>query len=381
MIIYIGMILILCVIAHLLCEGDGISQDVAFQQANVHGSVLIACPFGKEMKRPKPPHVPKNLQSWNESYPGYSPIKWTESCGYKECDPEISLSGFNPKFNEKDGNVNRKSAGSVCHCGSYLIRDHLPLNPGGRTGLIGRGMLPRYGPNHLVGVIFIWESNGKLTVLKRSINSSYEDSLLTGFVDDPDKHPLPLHLYESVKEGLMQKYMDDKKVKKIMKRQHKKFLKLLAGSIPSQWETDNAWIELTLFIIPCQKTKLLCRYGLPLLKRERGLDWYVEDGKNNSLARMGIDETAMSMINRTNYSSNENGCMKRSFKWFLVSLMLGAAISATAAATVIFFVLGMVSPLFLGGIVGACLIPPALAAFAAVVYHHFKPRHSREMCD
>ena len=32
--------------------------------------------------------------------------------------------------------------------GLYPIRDGLPLNPRGRTGLAGRGSLPRWGPNH-----------------------------------------------------------------------------------------------------------------------------------------------------------------------------------------------------------------------------------------
>ena len=34
-------------------------------------------------------------------------------------------------------------------CGAlYHVRDGFPLNPRGRTGLRGRGNLPRWGPNH-----------------------------------------------------------------------------------------------------------------------------------------------------------------------------------------------------------------------------------------
>uniref|UniRef100_A0A5S6QK72 Uncharacterized protein n=1 Tax=Trichuris muris TaxID=70415 RepID=A0A5S6QK72_TRIMR len=363
------MILILCVIAHLLCEGDGMP-------ANLEESVLNACLCGKEMDKPQAPDVPENFLPWTTDYPGYNATKWDAVCPFEHCDPEISNPDFHPKFNEKDGNVNRRRAGASKKSGSYLIHDELPLNPAGRTGLTGRGMLPRYGPNHLVAVVFIWESKGNLSLLKRSSNSSYEDSLFAGFVDDPDKHPLPHHLYKAAKEGLMHKYDDAERIGKIMKKQKKKFIRLLAGSIPSQLETDNAWIELTVFVIPCQKTKLLCRHGLSLLKRERGLDWYVEDMKNNSLARMGVNETAVSTINHRKYSIYENGYMKKSFKWIMVTLMLGAAISATAAVVVAFSVVGMVTALLLGGIIGACLIPPSLGAFAAVVYEHFKPEHS-----
>lgn len=42
-----------------------------------------------------------------------------------------------------DGMVNRKS-----HMGNYEIYDGRPLNPLGRTGLKGRGILGKWGPNH-----------------------------------------------------------------------------------------------------------------------------------------------------------------------------------------------------------------------------------------
>lgn len=32
--------------------------------------------------------------------------------------------------------------------GVYEVRDGLPINPMGRTGLMGRGQLGRWGPNH-----------------------------------------------------------------------------------------------------------------------------------------------------------------------------------------------------------------------------------------
>ncbi|CDW52076.1 Transient receptor potential cation channel, subf amily M, member 2 isoform LF-TRPM2 [Trichuris trichiura] len=38
--------------------------------------------------------------------------------------------------------------------GKYdVTKSNVPLNPIGRTGLSGRGLLPRYGPNHLVILI------------------------------------------------------------------------------------------------------------------------------------------------------------------------------------------------------------------------------------
>ena len=47
------------------------------------------------------------------------------------------------KWNEFDGSVDRRS-----HLGKYSIVNGLPRNPIGRTGLTGRGLLGRWGPNH-----------------------------------------------------------------------------------------------------------------------------------------------------------------------------------------------------------------------------------------
>lgn len=51
---------------------------------------------------------------------------------------------FKPKWNELDGKVNRVSFIG----GKYEIRDDCPVNPFGRTGIRGRGILGRWGPNH-----------------------------------------------------------------------------------------------------------------------------------------------------------------------------------------------------------------------------------------
>lgn len=42
-----------------------------------------------------------------------------------------------------DGPVNRRS-----YTGEYTVKEKRPLNPVGRTGLTGRGLLGRWGPNH-----------------------------------------------------------------------------------------------------------------------------------------------------------------------------------------------------------------------------------------
>lgn len=54
--------------------------------------------------------------------------------------------------------------------GNYEIRDGKPLNPKGRTGLQGRGLLGKWGPNHAADpIVTRWKmNNSKSKVLGSS---------------------------------------------------------------------------------------------------------------------------------------------------------------------------------------------------------------------
>lgn len=54
------------------------------------------------------------------------------------------------------------------HMGRYRVVDGLPRNPAGRTGLTGRGLLGRYGPNHAADpIVTRWEreSSGEVKTI------------------------------------------------------------------------------------------------------------------------------------------------------------------------------------------------------------------------
>lgn len=89
--------------------------------------------------------VPDEKVPWDCIWEEYNPAIYTASHidGQPWADPIITDSNFHPKWNKIDGNINRKS-----YMGEYQIVDLLPLNPLGRTGLRGRGVLGRWGPNH-----------------------------------------------------------------------------------------------------------------------------------------------------------------------------------------------------------------------------------------
>lgn len=71
------------------------------------------------------------------------------------------------KWNQLDGPVNR-----ISFVGEYKIENGVPMNPFGRTGIKGRGLLGRWGPNHAADPI--------VTKWKRDANSSRELDTRTG---------------------------------------------------------------------------------------------------------------------------------------------------------------------------------------------------------
>ncbi|XP_069674249.1 putative nudix hydrolase 6 [Periplaneta americana] len=89
--------------------------------------------------------VPDDKVPWQVVWEEYKPAMYTAPHinGQPWADLDIEDKMFHPKWNEVDGNINRRSYTDV-----YSIVDKYPLNPMGRTGLRGRGILGRWGPNH-----------------------------------------------------------------------------------------------------------------------------------------------------------------------------------------------------------------------------------------
>lgn len=98
-----------------------------------------------QVKRIKRADVPAGMISWDVDLEFYDPITFNAlhlaTADY--ADPDIKDPRFKPRFNELDGKINRRS-----YEGNYLVEKGIPLNIRGRTGLSGRGILGRYGPNH-----------------------------------------------------------------------------------------------------------------------------------------------------------------------------------------------------------------------------------------
>ncbi|XP_030829234.1 transient receptor potential cation channel subfamily M member-like 2 [Strongylocentrotus purpuratus] len=96
--------------------------------------------------------VPDDKVPWETAFPHYTPVRYTHRSvedGPHWADIDLMSMPTSSRsvllFNQMDVQCkyNRRS-----HMKAYQIKDGLPLNPKGRTGLSGRGLLGRWGPNH-----------------------------------------------------------------------------------------------------------------------------------------------------------------------------------------------------------------------------------------
>ncbi|XP_060098023.1 transient receptor potential cation channel subfamily M member 2 isoform X3 [Heteronotia binoei] len=185
--------------------------------------------------------VPDEKVPWEVEFEIYNPPFYSEE--RKETDPpEFSrdtlenLSKIN--FNSMDGEVNRQS-----FHGTYMVQDGLPLNPMGRTGLRGQGILRFFGPNHaLHPVVTRWRRNLDGSIARKSLKKMLEVLIV--------KFPLSDH-WALPGGSLEPGEALPQKLKWILRREFwPQFQKLLnqgtevyKGYMDDPRNTDNAWIE------------------------------------------------------------------------------------------------------------------------------------------
>ncbi|KAF7659303.1 hypothetical protein LDENG_00000110 [Lucifuga dentata] len=111
--------------------------------------------------------VPDDKVDWSKNWPQYNPVSHNDPSVTKKptwADPDIG--SFSPKFNSMDGAVDRTSFE-----GNYKVEKGKPLNPRGRTGITGRGLLGRWGPNHAADpIVTKWKVDAKGAKMHHSVS-------------------------------------------------------------------------------------------------------------------------------------------------------------------------------------------------------------------
>jgi len=196
--------------------------------------------------------VPDQMVPWTEAFADYRPPVYTHPTVAANPpwadDDEERRQGI-LKYNAVDGQINRQSFETI-----YTVTSaHLPLNPMGRTGLAGRGLLGKFGPNHAADPIVtraVLEDKGtrkisfEVVLIKRNDNGQW--ALPGGMVEDGDTVGRTLGK-EFCEEALDSKHGLNAEERELAQAI---FLRdggrnVYTGYMDDPRNTDNAWIETT----------------------------------------------------------------------------------------------------------------------------------------
>lgn len=200
-------------------------------------------------------HVPDDKVDWNSSYAIYNPIMFTSEfvIGQPWSDLDLSVLEFKPSWNSIDGCVNRISL-----TGNYEIKNGYPLNPCGRTGLMGRGVLGRWGPNHAADpIVTRWKKSEYGHAYHQTSNKpilqfvaiqrkdSGEWALPGGMVDFGEvvSTTLKREFMEEAMDLLSKSDEDALKIEKEIEEVFKTGIEIFRGYVDDPRNTDNAWME------------------------------------------------------------------------------------------------------------------------------------------
>lgn len=203
--------------------------------------------------------VPNEKVPWEVDFPEYKPEKYTSDHVLNEPvwadkDVEKWTDKKTPLWNCLDGKINRKS-----HKGVYRIDPTCgcPLNPMGRTGLVGRGNLGRWGPNHAADpIVTRWkrDANGeKVTkdgkpilqfiAVQRKDNGQW--AIPGGMVDAGEVISITIkrEFGEEALNTLEASAEEKKQIEEHINSLFSKGKEVYRGYVDDPRNTDNAWME------------------------------------------------------------------------------------------------------------------------------------------
>ncbi|XP_073504867.1 ADP-ribose pyrophosphatase, mitochondrial isoform X2 [Phyllobates terribilis] len=201
--------------------------------------------------------VPQEKVSWSVKWPEYQPVDYTAPSVLARppwADPPQSNEDFCPKYNALDGQVERTSFE-----GTYEVMDGWPRNPTGRTGITGRGLLGRWGPNHAADpIITRWKrvsagekvehpETGKPVLQFVSIQrKDCGQWAIPGGMVDPGELVTATLRREFCEEALNslessgEEPDTEQRIQSLFSQEH---LPVYRGYVDDPRNTDNAWME------------------------------------------------------------------------------------------------------------------------------------------
>lgn len=180
-----------------------------------------------------------------------APQRWSHPAVLSESEKLAVLNTLVPTFLDS-----KVSFSKVVYC-CYQDANGYALNPAGRTGLEGRGLCGRFGPNHAADIIlsYIDDKNGEVHLLTIRRKDTGQDACVGGMVDPPDLLDVT-NLASTTLRELEEEATDtgDTKSECIAElKQHiadGNIYTVYGGPVDDERGTDHAWIVTTVYVVP-----------------------------------------------------------------------------------------------------------------------------------
>lgn len=220
---------------------------------------------GRSQDNPSYPErieVKDSMCAWSSDWKEYTPDDWTHDAVLKN-GPDMPKSGgwADPPIDKMDDStlklrVTYARGGNplpLGHAVEWNKDKNTPLNPAGRTGIEGRGLLGKWGANHAADPIVtrFCPKTGNLQVVAIQRKDTGQWALPGGMVDAGE------HVSETVKREFKEEagaIEDDDERQKFLLLTDKLFAsgtKIYRGYVDDPRATDNAWMESTAFHFHC----------------------------------------------------------------------------------------------------------------------------------
>jgi hypothetical protein len=206
--------------------------------------------------------VPDDKVDWAIEWPEYQPPVFTHPAvlkGPEWADPDFLEKkelAASAKWQQLDmeNNVDRSS-----FLGTYQLNsDNIPLNPAGRTGLAGRGLLGRFGPNHAADpIVTRWAVDADGNVKQRDgkpvlefvaiLRKDTNEAAIPGGMVDPGEEVTATLQREFAEEALngpeFEHLSMEERAGKLKELFFSSGKEVYRGYADDPRNTDNAWLE------------------------------------------------------------------------------------------------------------------------------------------